>query len=205
MHELQQAVAGGQLQPHDVTPGLLHRSMHTAGCPPVDLLLRTSGETRLSDFMLWQASHAHLAFLDVLWPDLSFLHFAKVVLDYQQHDGARQRLVAAAARQVQERAQAEAPLLPAAAAAQACASCGAGPLIREAGAGCDGASPACAGDPGRGMSTGCSCQQQRPQQSCCCGCCSRRGQHGGSGPSAAGAPAGGEPCGCIAAAGTARA
>lgn len=47
------------------------------GCPPVDLLVRTSGETRLSDFMLWQASHAQLEWVDALWPDWGYTSFAR--------------------------------------------------------------------------------------------------------------------------------
>lgn len=54
VQQLQDAVDAGQLLPGDVTPPLLHGAMHTPHGPPVDLLLRTSGETRLSDFMLWQ-------------------------------------------------------------------------------------------------------------------------------------------------------
>lgn len=46
----------------------------------MDLLVRTSGETRLSDFLVWQTSHAQLAFVDKLWPELSFLDFARCVL-----------------------------------------------------------------------------------------------------------------------------
>lgn len=58
-------------------------SLLTAGMPAVDLLLRTSGETRLSDFLMWQSSDAHLVFIDTLWPDLSFWHLARVIFDFQ--------------------------------------------------------------------------------------------------------------------------
>ncbi len=45
--------------------------------PPVDLVIRTSGETRLSDFLLWQSALAQLCFVPTLWPDFSFLDFAR--------------------------------------------------------------------------------------------------------------------------------
>jgi ditrans,polycis-polyprenyl diphosphate synthase len=51
--------------------------LHTQECPPVDLVIRTSGETRLSDFLLWQVSHATLCFVPTLWPDFRFLDFAQ--------------------------------------------------------------------------------------------------------------------------------
>ena len=52
---IREAVASGQLRPSDVSPQLLDSCLHTPpGCPAVDLVIRTSGETRLSDFMLWQ-------------------------------------------------------------------------------------------------------------------------------------------------------
>ncbi|GLC67521.1 hypothetical protein PLESTF_000566600 [Pleodorina starrii] len=86
VHELQDAVRSGKLQPDDVTPEALTGALRTgAACPPVDLLVRTSGETRLSDFLLWQSAHAHLCYLPTLWPDLSYWDFARCVLSYQRH------------------------------------------------------------------------------------------------------------------------
>ncbi|MES1201738.1 MAG: isoprenyl transferase [Pseudomonadota bacterium] len=63
-----EAVAG-KIAPADVTADLFARYLDTAELPPPDLLIRTSGEERLSNFMLWQAAYAELVFLDVLWPD----------------------------------------------------------------------------------------------------------------------------------------
>ena len=76
-------VAEGSLAPSDVDAAAVRDSLLTGGMPPVDLLLRTSGEKRLSDFLLWQCSRAHLAFIDTLWPDLSLWDVAGVLLDYQ--------------------------------------------------------------------------------------------------------------------------
>ena len=68
---LAQDVAAGALQPNDVTPERFESYLDTAGLPPPDLLIRTSGETRLSNFMLWQAAYTELVFVDVLWPDFN--------------------------------------------------------------------------------------------------------------------------------------
>lgn len=73
----------------------LDARLYTSGSPPVDLLVRTSGERRLSDFMLWQCRHALLAFSPVLWPDYSFLDLAQAILRYQAAAPALERLRAA--------------------------------------------------------------------------------------------------------------
>ncbi|KAK9867160.1 hypothetical protein WJX84_004382 [Apatococcus fuscideae] len=64
---------------------LLESHLDTQGMPPVGLLIRTSGERRLSDFLLWQSCFAQLVFLNVLWPDFSFWCFLKALLDYQRN------------------------------------------------------------------------------------------------------------------------
>lgn len=58
----------------EVTVESLEAELDTAGLPPLDLLIRTSGEVRLSNFLLWQASYAELYFTDVLWPDFTLAH-----------------------------------------------------------------------------------------------------------------------------------
>jgi undecaprenyl diphosphate synthase len=68
---LAEDVAAGKLHANDVTPERFETYLDTAGLPPPDLLIRTSGETRLSNFMLWQAAYTELVFLDVLWPDFN--------------------------------------------------------------------------------------------------------------------------------------
>lgn len=70
--------------------------MYTRGCPPVDLLVRTSGETRLSDFLLWQCRHALLVFTQVLWPEFGFLDLVAAVQQYQRQHAHLQRLQAVA-------------------------------------------------------------------------------------------------------------
>lgn len=66
--------------------------LSTAGMPDPDLLIRTSGECRLSNFLLWQCAYAELVFLDVLWPDFDATHFAAALAEFARRDrryGAR--------------------------------------------------------------------------------------------------------------------
>jgi undecaprenyl diphosphate synthase len=68
------------------------RFLFTQGMPDPDLLIRTSGEQRLSNFLLWQCAYAELVFMDVLWPDFDATHFARALADFAQRDrryGAR--------------------------------------------------------------------------------------------------------------------
>lgn len=62
-------VAEGRLSPAEVDEAALSGRLFTAGMPDPDLIIRTSGEQRISNFLLWQCAYAELAFLDVLWPD----------------------------------------------------------------------------------------------------------------------------------------
>ena len=62
-------VRDGQLSPDDITPESFGGYLSTAGLPPLDLLIRTSGEHRLSNFLLWEAAYAEFVFQDILWPD----------------------------------------------------------------------------------------------------------------------------------------
>ncbi|KAF3339049.1 dehydrodolichyl diphosphate synthase 6-like protein [Carex littledalei] len=62
----------------------LERNMYTAGCVEPDILIRTSGETRLSNFFLWQSDFTHLQNPNALWPELSLRHLVWAVLEYQK-------------------------------------------------------------------------------------------------------------------------
>jgi undecaprenyl diphosphate synthase len=66
---LAKQVADGDLNPADIDEARLGSELTTAGLPDLDLLIRTSGEKRLSNFLLWQAAYAELVFTDTLWPD----------------------------------------------------------------------------------------------------------------------------------------
>jgi undecaprenyl diphosphate synthase len=66
----------GEVDPKTVDEQTVERELQTHGLPELDLLIRTSGEVRLSNFLLWQAAYAELLFLDVLWPDFDEQAFA---------------------------------------------------------------------------------------------------------------------------------
>lgn len=69
--QLTQAVAAGELQPTQVTPDLLHSKLALAELPEPDLFIRTGGELRLSNFLLWQLAYTELYFAETLWPDFT--------------------------------------------------------------------------------------------------------------------------------------
>lgn len=62
----------------------LDRHMYSAGCPDPDIVIRTSGESRLSNFLLWQTTFSHLQNPDPLWPEFSFRHLVWAILQYQR-------------------------------------------------------------------------------------------------------------------------
>lgn len=62
----------GEISPQDITPELITRTLDTDGIPDPDLLIRTSGEMRLSNFLLWQLAYAEFVFLDSYWPDFGY-------------------------------------------------------------------------------------------------------------------------------------
>lgn len=64
-------VASGEMTPDDITEDVLAAHLHTYDIPDPDLIIRTSGEKRISNFLLWQIAYAEFVFLDVLWPDFN--------------------------------------------------------------------------------------------------------------------------------------
>eukprot|EP00053_Salpingoeca_punica_P008656 m.77394 g.77394 ORF g.77394 m.77394 type:complete len:429 (+) comp14697_c0_seq1:310-1596(+) len=80
----------GQLQQSDVSEELIERCLYTEDAPPPELLVRTSGEVRLSDFLLWQSAFSCLHFSEVLWPEFSFWDLLKCVLHFQRCAAALQ-------------------------------------------------------------------------------------------------------------------
>jgi undecaprenyl diphosphate synthase len=65
-----------------ITPDSIEAELDTAGLPPLDLLIRTSGEVRLSNFLLWQAAYAEMVFTEVLWPDFTPTHLAEALAEF---------------------------------------------------------------------------------------------------------------------------
>lgn len=69
-----------------ITPETIAAELDTADLPPLDLLIRTSGEVRLSNFLLWQAAYAEMVFTDVLWPDFSADHLREAMEEFTVRD-----------------------------------------------------------------------------------------------------------------------
>jgi undecaprenyl diphosphate synthase len=78
--------AAGELQPEAVSEALVDATLWTAGLPPVDLVIRTSGERRLSNFLLWQSAYAELHFTDIPWPEFRGRQLCDGLLAYQDRE-----------------------------------------------------------------------------------------------------------------------
>ncbi len=82
--ELADLCRDGAIAPAAITEELLASRLDTAGLPDPDLVIRTGGEYRLSNFLLWQSSYAELYFTETQWPDFTREHFAEAIAAYQQ-------------------------------------------------------------------------------------------------------------------------
>jgi undecaprenyl diphosphate synthase len=78
--------AAGRLDPDKVDEKILARHLYLPDVPDPDLLVRTSGEYRLSNYLLWQLAYAELYFTDTLWPDFKREHLYEAVKTYQTRD-----------------------------------------------------------------------------------------------------------------------
>ncbi|PSB18190.1 isoprenyl transferase [Phormidesmis priestleyi ULC007] len=79
-------VQQGLVQPEDIDEGLFERHLYTAGIRDPDLLIRTSGEMRLSNFLLWQMAYSEIYVTDTLWPDFDRQEFHQALAAYQQRE-----------------------------------------------------------------------------------------------------------------------
>ena len=79
---LAERVRDGSLAVEAITPDAIEAELDTAGLPPLDLVIRTSGEQRLSNFLLWQAAYAEFWFTDTLWPDFGRDDLARALADF---------------------------------------------------------------------------------------------------------------------------
>ena len=79
---LAERVAAGELRPEDITPERMGDEMYSAGVPDPDLVIRTSGELRLSNFLLWQSAYSEFYVTDKLWPDMTEADFAEAIRAY---------------------------------------------------------------------------------------------------------------------------
>ncbi len=84
--QIAQQVKENKIQPEEIDKDLFQRYLQTHGTPDPDLLIRTSGELRISNFLLWQIAYSELYFTPVLWPDFRKKHLYQAVIEYQRRD-----------------------------------------------------------------------------------------------------------------------
>jgi undecaprenyl diphosphate synthase len=84
--QLATQAAAGQLDPAKIDEAAVQQHLYTADAPDVDLLIRTSGEQRISNYLLWQAAYAELIFTDVYWPDFDRTHLSAAIAEFQRRN-----------------------------------------------------------------------------------------------------------------------
>ena len=75
-------VRKGELNPDEITEDTISSNLYTAGYPDVDLLIRPSGEMRISNFLIWQSAYAEFYFADILWPDFSTKELDRAIIEF---------------------------------------------------------------------------------------------------------------------------
>jgi undecaprenyl diphosphate synthase len=83
---LAQRVAAGEITVDDIDQKSFEHELLTAGLPDPDLLIRTSGEQRISNFLLWQCAYSELVFVDTLWPDFGKEHLEQAILEFRRRE-----------------------------------------------------------------------------------------------------------------------
>ena len=86
MQELARRAKAGEIEPEEIDEKMISSSLYTAKMPDPDLIIRTSGEYRLSNFLMWQASYAEFYFTDVLWPDFNREELEKAIEAFSARD-----------------------------------------------------------------------------------------------------------------------
>ncbi|MFK8267691.1 isoprenyl transferase [Capnocytophaga cynodegmi] len=81
-----EAVKNGLISTENINESVINSYLYTSDLPDVDLLIRTSGEYRISNFLLWQIAYSELYFTDVLWPDFNKNHLNEAILNYQKRE-----------------------------------------------------------------------------------------------------------------------
>ena len=84
--EISHKVKNNLISPHLINEAVINEHLYTNDLPDVDLLIRTSGEQRISNFLLWQIAYAELYFTPVLWPDFSKNHLYEAIYNYQKRE-----------------------------------------------------------------------------------------------------------------------
>lgn len=86
MKQLAQQVQAGTLKPEDIDEACISQHLNTQFMPDPELLIRTGGELRLSNYLLWQSAYSEFYFCDTFWPDFKEEDFCKAIYDYQQRE-----------------------------------------------------------------------------------------------------------------------
>ena len=86
VQRLAEKAARGQMKPSEITEDMFEAELTTAGMPDPELMIRTSGETRISNFLLWQLAYAEFYFTATYWPDFKKNDFYKAILSYQDRE-----------------------------------------------------------------------------------------------------------------------
>jgi len=86
VRELARQVVDGRLRPDDITPGLIGEHLDTAGLPDPDLLIRTGGEQRISNYLLWQCAYTEFVFLPEFWPEFGAESLARAIDIFRLRD-----------------------------------------------------------------------------------------------------------------------
>ncbi|MBQ0735149.1 isoprenyl transferase [Aquimarina celericrescens] len=86
IQEISIKVKNGVISPHLINESVINEHLYTKNLPDVDLLIRTSGEQRISNFLLWQIAYAELYFTEILWPDFKKTDLFEAVLNYQKRE-----------------------------------------------------------------------------------------------------------------------
>lgn len=86
MQKIAQSAKNGEIEPDQITDEFVSNNLDTADLPPLDLLIRTSGELRLSNFLLWQSAYSELYFTDTLWPDFDKNELTAALQSFGERD-----------------------------------------------------------------------------------------------------------------------
>ena len=84
--EISIKVKNNIISPENIDESIINEHLYTQNLPDVDLLIRTSGEQRISNFLLWQIAYAELYFTSVLWPDFTKQHLYEAIIEYQKRE-----------------------------------------------------------------------------------------------------------------------
>ena len=86
IQDISHKVKKNLISPHSINESVIKEHLYTHDMPDVDLLIRTSGEQRISNFLLWQIAYAELYFTPVLWPDFTRKHLYEAIYNYQKRE-----------------------------------------------------------------------------------------------------------------------